>query len=45
MSDKTPLLNTSKQVSFDDNDSNENDNQPSIKKYYYNNNQFQEKIE
>lgn len=44
MSDRQPLLNTSNKVPFDDNDSNENDNQPSIKKYDYNNNQFQEKI-
>ncbi len=42
MSDRQPLLNTSNKASFDIND-NENNQQPSIKKYDYNNNQFQAK--
>ncbi len=45
MSDRQPLLNTSNKLSFDDDDDNEDNKQPSIKKYDRKNNKFQEKCD
>jgi hypothetical protein len=45
MSDRQPLLNISKKLSFDDDDDNEDNKQPSIKKYDRNKNKFQEKCD
>jgi len=45
MSDRQPLLNTSKRASFDHDDDNGDNKQASPKKYDRNNNKFQEKYD